>query len=181
MSGFKIYRKRTTVQAKIFMAGDEDGIHKNTDGSTIPYIRTAKGKMRGLYEKNYLCVSSDGEKLLIDKNIFESNYEEATPLVGLHYGPAIAVDKNNPETFPPICPEKHILLMNAYESVITNNILEVKVIKVPVPNLFGDPIGHYEKEIEILEVIYQNKEENATRTFFPKCWAELALRVWRGY
>lgn len=178
MSGFKIYRKRATVEAKIFMAGDEDGIHKNNDGSTIPYVRTAKGKMRGHYEKNYLCVGSDGEKILIAKALFESTYEEATPLVGLHFEPLISVDKKNPETFPPVCPEKHILLMNRYDSVITNNVLEVKMINICGIKYANAPNGYHELEGESLAVTYKNQEDTAARIFVPQCWCAVALRAW---
>lgn len=86
----KEYRKTATVKAKIFEKGDEDGmIHR--DGmlgamenakygfqpDLVPYISTLENQYhKGEWGKHYLCVGINGEKWLVDKDIFERTYEE---------------------------------------------------------------------------------------------------------
>jgi hypothetical protein len=86
----KKYRKIATVNAKLFEKGDEDGmIHKNgmlgamedakynIKSDLIPYISTLENNHhKGEWGKNYLCVGINGEKWLVDKDIFEKTYEE---------------------------------------------------------------------------------------------------------
>lgn len=89
----KKYRKTATIMAKIFEKGDEDGMIM-PEGYTmldamendkygilhpeyVPYITTLENQyFRGEFGKNYLCVGIKGEKWLVDKEIFESTYEE---------------------------------------------------------------------------------------------------------
>ena len=94
----KEYRKTATVKAKLFKKGDEDGMscipfvsiceHKdinglykqcdkcNVDIPKKPYIGTIENTHHfGDFEKNYLCVGVNGEKWLVDKDIFEKTYE----------------------------------------------------------------------------------------------------------
>lgn len=86
----KEYRKIATVKAKIFEAGDEDGfIHP--DGfmgmmedvkygftpTPVPYISTLENQYhRGEFGKHYVCVGIDGERWLVEKDIFERTYEQ---------------------------------------------------------------------------------------------------------
>ena len=86
----KEYRKIATVNAKLFEKGDEDGmIHKdgmigamedakyNFQPDLVPYISTLENQFhRGEFGKHYLCVGINGEKWLVDKDIFEKTYEE---------------------------------------------------------------------------------------------------------
>lgn len=86
----KEYRKIATVNAKLFEKGDEDGmIHKDWMIGTmedaeynflpdlVPYISTLENQFyRGEFGKHYLCVGINGEKWLVDKDIFEKTYEE---------------------------------------------------------------------------------------------------------
>ena len=80
----KTYRKTATVKAKIFEKGDEDGmqtIHLTADFPSplyqTPYISTLKNQKHfGKFGKHYLCVGIDGERWLVDKNIFERTYKE---------------------------------------------------------------------------------------------------------
>ena len=75
------YRKTTTVQAKIFEKGDEDGFFRNDffedeKNEFEPYIKTLENqKHRGEFGKHYLCVGIDGERWLVEKSIFERTYE----------------------------------------------------------------------------------------------------------
>lgn len=86
----KEYRKTATVKAKIFEKGDEDGmIHRNgilgamedakygCQPDLVPYISTLENQYhKGEWGKHYLCVGINGEKWLVDKEIFERTYEE---------------------------------------------------------------------------------------------------------
>lgn len=86
----KEYRKIATVNAKLFEKGDEDGmIHKDRmigvmedakygfQPDLVPYISTLENQFhRGEFGKHYLCVGINGEKWLVDKDIFEKTYEE---------------------------------------------------------------------------------------------------------
>lgn len=86
----KEYRKIATVNAKLFEKGDEDGmIHKNGmigvmedakygfQPDLVPYVSTLENQFhRGEFGKHYLCVGINGEKWLVDKDIFEKTYEE---------------------------------------------------------------------------------------------------------
>ena len=86
----KEYRKTATVKAKIFEKGDEDGmIHRDgmlgamedakngCQPDLVPYISTLENQYhRGEWGKHYLCVGINGEKWLVDKEIFERTYEE---------------------------------------------------------------------------------------------------------
>jgi hypothetical protein len=90
----KTYRKTTTVQAKLFEKGDEDGMImpdnltleslQMIDKSSIPreiplvpYVKTIeKQQFRGEFGKFYVCTGVKGERWLVEKSIFESTYEE---------------------------------------------------------------------------------------------------------
>lgn len=86
----KEYRKIATVKAKIFEAGDEDGfIHPDgfmdmiedaKYGFTsipVPYISTLENQYhRGEFGKHYVCVGINGERWLVEKDIFEKTYEQ---------------------------------------------------------------------------------------------------------
>ena len=86
----KEYRKTATVKAKIFEKGDEDGmIHRDgmlgamedakygLQPDLVPYISTLENQYhKGEFGKHYLCVGINGEKWLVDKEIFERTYEE---------------------------------------------------------------------------------------------------------
>ena len=88
----KTYRKTATVKAKLFEKGDEDGmIAKGDFGDVLtdvknglepekaPYISTLENQLhKGEFGKHYLCVGIDGEKWLVDKDIFERTYEEVS-------------------------------------------------------------------------------------------------------
>ena len=86
----KEYRKTATIKAKIFEKGDEDGmIHRDgmlgamedakygLEPDLVPYISTLENQYhKGEFGKHYLCVGINGEKWLVDKEIFELTYEE---------------------------------------------------------------------------------------------------------
>lgn len=86
----KEYRKTATIKAKIFEKGDEDGmIHRDgmlgamedakygLEPDLVPYISTLENQYhKGEFGKHYLCVGINGEKWLVDKEIFERTYEE---------------------------------------------------------------------------------------------------------
>ena len=86
----KEYRKTATVKAKIFEKGDEDGmIHRDgmlgamedakysCQPDLVPYISTLENQYhKGEWGKHYLCVGINGERWLVDKDIFERTYEE---------------------------------------------------------------------------------------------------------
>lgn len=90
---FKEYRKTATVKAKLFQKGDEDGFTV-PDGYTtldaienerygiqhpvnVPYISTLENQYhKGEFGKHYLCIGIKGERWLVDKDVFESTYEE---------------------------------------------------------------------------------------------------------
>jgi hypothetical protein len=86
----KTYRKTATVKAKLFESGDEDGfIHRDgflgamedakygIDPDLVPYVNTLENQaFKGDFGKNYICIGTNGERWLVDKNIFESTYEE---------------------------------------------------------------------------------------------------------
>ena len=86
----KEYRKIATVKAKLFEEGDEDGfIHTNgfygmmedahygINPRLSPFIRTLENQNhKGEFGKHYLCVGIKGEKWLVEKDIFESTYQE---------------------------------------------------------------------------------------------------------
>lgn len=86
---YQEFRKTSTVKAKLFEKGDEDGmIYRNvmqeameTDKyglplDLVPYISTLENQFhRGEFGKHYICVGVKGEKWLVDKDIFESTYE----------------------------------------------------------------------------------------------------------
>lgn len=85
----KEYRKTATVKAKLFEQGDEDGfIHR--DGmigamedarygfkpDLVPYISTLENQHhKGEFGKHYVCVGVNGERWLVEKEIFEKTYE----------------------------------------------------------------------------------------------------------
>jgi hypothetical protein len=87
----KEYRKTATVKAKLFEQGDEDGmIHKEgmlgamEDAKNgfkpdlVPYISTLENQFhKGEFGKHYVCVGVEGERWLVDKDIFEKTYELA--------------------------------------------------------------------------------------------------------
>ncbi len=89
---YQEFRKTATVKAKLFEKGDEDGmtIPENFtmldamendkygcgQPDLVPYISTLENqKHRGEFGKHYLCSGIDGEKWLVDKDIFERTYE----------------------------------------------------------------------------------------------------------
>ena len=86
----KEYRKTATIKAKIFEKGDEDGmIHRDgmlgamedarygLQPDLVPYISTLENQYhKGEFGKHYLCVGTNGERWLVDKEIFERTYEE---------------------------------------------------------------------------------------------------------
>lgn len=86
----KEYRKIATVKAKLFEKGDEDGfIHKygiqgvmedfkfGVSPDLVPYISTLENQYhKGEFGKHYLCVGVQGEKWLVEKEIFEKTYFE---------------------------------------------------------------------------------------------------------
>ncbi len=88
----KIYRKTATVEAKLFEQGDEDGFKipqsysmqdAMEDGryniqppEKVPYIATLENqKHEGAFGRHYVCKGIDGERWLVDKDIFERTYE----------------------------------------------------------------------------------------------------------
>lgn len=90
---FKEYRKTATVKAKLFEKGDEDGMtwtdEQLSEGrenahygfsqpeSSIPYVATMENqKHKGEFGKQYICIGIKGERWLVDKEVFESTYEE---------------------------------------------------------------------------------------------------------
>jgi hypothetical protein len=94
----KTYRKIATVEAKLFEEGDEDGFISrfyddddvNEDGSIstsgfmgeheikVPYVSTLENQkhLSKGFGREYICVGIDGERWLVDKDIFERTYEE---------------------------------------------------------------------------------------------------------
>lgn len=87
----KTYRKTATVEAKLFEKGDEDGvtykeqhlgnilddIKQGITPETVPYISTLENqKHKGEFGKHYICTGINGERWLVDKDIFERTYEE---------------------------------------------------------------------------------------------------------
>ena len=77
----KTYRKTATVKAKLFEQGDEDGfiISKlGKDEIKVPYVSTLENQQhlsRG-FGRDYICIGIKGERWLVEKEIFESTYEE---------------------------------------------------------------------------------------------------------
>ena len=88
----KEYRKTATVKAKLFEEGDEDGFIYDGDmigamedaryGLTpkhVPYISTLENQFhKGEFGQHYVCVGINGERWLVDKDIFEKTYEETS-------------------------------------------------------------------------------------------------------
>lgn len=77
----KEYRKTATVKAKLFELGDQDGFEATPghyfEKKEIPYIRTLENqKHQGEFGKHYLCVGIEGERWLVDRDIFEKTYIE---------------------------------------------------------------------------------------------------------
>ncbi len=73
------YRKTATVEAKVFEKGDEDGMDYwfKIDSEKSPYISTLENQKHfGEFGKHYICTGIDGERWLVDKDIFERTYEE---------------------------------------------------------------------------------------------------------
>ena len=93
----KTYRKIATVEAKLFEEGDEDGFISrfyndedvNEDGSIstsgfmgkneikVPYVSTLENQkhLSKGFGREYICIGIDGERWLVDKDIFERTYE----------------------------------------------------------------------------------------------------------
>jgi hypothetical protein len=68
-------RKEPSVKAKLFEFGDEDGTIKQPN-LYIPYIRSAAGvKQLGDFGEWYLVVHHNGERQLIKRSVFESDYQ----------------------------------------------------------------------------------------------------------
>ncbi len=77
----KTYRKIATVEAKLFEPGDEDGFIEVPghyfDNKPIPFIVSLENqRFTGEFGKNYICSGIKGERWLVEKDIFESTYEE---------------------------------------------------------------------------------------------------------
>ncbi len=89
----KEYRKTATVKAKLFEPGDEDGFtwtyRELANGredikygfsppeATVPYISTLENQEhRGEFGKHYVCTGIQGERWLVEKEIFETTYTE---------------------------------------------------------------------------------------------------------
>lgn len=86
----KTYRKTATVDAKLFEKGDEDGMIHREDllgamedakyGITpdlVPYISTLENQYhKGEFGKHYVVTGIDGERWLVEKDIFERTYTE---------------------------------------------------------------------------------------------------------
>jgi hypothetical protein len=89
---YQEFRKTATVKAKLFEKGDENGMtvpenftmldamendkYGCGQPDLVPYISTLENqKHRGEFGKHYLCSGIDGEKWLVDKDIFERTYE----------------------------------------------------------------------------------------------------------
>ena len=92
---YKEFRKTATVNAKLFEKGDEDGMttpenftmlyamendkYNCAQPDLVPYISTLENqKHRGEFGKHYICIGIDGERWLVDKDIFERTYEEVS-------------------------------------------------------------------------------------------------------
>jgi hypothetical protein len=88
---YKTFRKTATVDAKIFEPGDEDGLTTISDEAVpaslrnlisdpetpVPYLTTIESQRHfGLFGKYYVCKGIDGERWLVEKDIFEKTYEE---------------------------------------------------------------------------------------------------------
>lgn len=85
---YKEYRKTSTVKAKIFESGDEDGMTPKEDSiealfnanhgiknTMIPYIKTLESNVHiGEFDTHYICIGIDGERWLVEKSIFERTY-----------------------------------------------------------------------------------------------------------
>lgn len=96
----KTYRKIATVQAKLFEEGDEDGFVSryyndedvDEDGCIrtsgligeheikVPYVSTLENQqhLSHGFGRDYICVGIEGERWLVEKNIFEATYKEVT-------------------------------------------------------------------------------------------------------
>jgi hypothetical protein len=88
----KEYRKIATVKAKLFEPGDEDGmVHKRgflgamedhrfgCAPDLVPFVRTLENQHhKGEFGKQYICTGIQGERWLVEKEIFESTYEEVS-------------------------------------------------------------------------------------------------------
>jgi len=89
----KEYRKTATVKAKIFEKGDEDGMTTPENFTMldamendkygigqpdlVPFIKTLENQqLRGEFGKHYVCIGINGEKWLVEKEIFEKTYQE---------------------------------------------------------------------------------------------------------
>lgn len=86
---YKEYRKTATVQAKLFEPGDEDGfVHRDglmgnmedyrygLKSDLVPYISTMENQWhRGEFGQHYVCIGVNGERWLVEKEIFEKTYE----------------------------------------------------------------------------------------------------------
>jgi hypothetical protein len=88
---YKTFRKIATVEAKLFEPGDEDGLTSTRDMAVpkalldtvtdpdlpIPYLTTIESQRHfGLFGRYYVCKGIDGERWLVEKDIFERTYEE---------------------------------------------------------------------------------------------------------
>ncbi len=89
---YKEYKKIASVKAKIFELGDEDGftwtpsqlacgrddIHFGIapPKPTIPYISTLENQRhKGEFGEYYVCIGVQGERWLVEKQIFENTYQ----------------------------------------------------------------------------------------------------------
>lgn len=68
-------KKPIPVKAKLFEAGDEDGINEER----VPYVNTLEGRaLQATYGGHYLVIDPEDSKnkWLVQKDKFESTYEE---------------------------------------------------------------------------------------------------------
>ncbi len=89
---YHTYRKTATVEAKLFEPGDEDGLAIPDEnhlpsflkgnpeawqpGMEIPYLSTLENQRHfGLFGRYYVCNGIEGERWLVEKDIFEKTYE----------------------------------------------------------------------------------------------------------
>jgi len=89
---YQEFRKKTTIKAKLFEKGDEcgmtipenftmlDAMENDRYGcgqpDLVPYVSTLENqKHHGEFGKHYICLGIDGERWLVDKDIFERTYE----------------------------------------------------------------------------------------------------------
>lgn len=65
-----------SVKGKIFVQGDEDGFMDDGTGNQVPFISTYNGlkKVSGKFNEMQLYINLDGEKDLMNKEIWDRLY-----------------------------------------------------------------------------------------------------------